>query len=227
MNDYQNAKHASYKLMVIEAQNYPKEVATIPAFATGMARLETINKLTEELGIQQAKDLTGITEDKNAVANTVIDYLLDVSGAVHSYAVSQKDKTLQARVNYKVTTVDRMSIPFLLKAAAIVIEEANKLTPEQLTEQGITVAEMTEFKAGYTELNAKNSDKRTAEIDRSGYTQQIADLFAEAGDLKKNVLDRLATQFQRKAPEFYHKYKAASIVIYKRKSKTSKTNEAK
>jgi len=227
MNDYQNAKHASYKLMVIEAQNYPKEVATIPAFATGMARLETINKLTEELGIQQAKDLTGITEDKNAVANTVIDYLLDVSGAVHSYAVSQKDKTLQARVNYKVTTVDRMSIPFLLKAAAIVIEEANKLTPEQLTEQGITVAEMTEFKAGYTELNAKNSDKRTAEIDRSGYTQQIADLFAEAGDLKKNVLDRLATQFQRKAPEFYHKYKAASIVIYKRKSKTTKTTEAK
>ncbi len=227
MNDYQNAKHASYKLMVIEAKKYPKEVAMIPAFATGMARLETINKLTEELGIQQAKNLTGITKNKNAVANTVIDYLLDISGAVHSFAVSQNDKTLQGKVNYKVTAVDRMSIPDLLKAVAIVIEEADKLTPEQLTEQGITIAEITEFKAGYAELNTTNSDKRTAEIDRSGYTQQIADLFAEAADLKKNVLDRLATQFQRKAPEFYQKYKAASIVIYKRKKKTSTTNEAK
>jgi len=227
MNDYQNAKHASYKLMVIEAQNYPKEVATIPAFATGMARLETINRLTEELGIQQAKNLTGITKDKNAVAESVIDYLLDISGAVHSFAVTKKDKTLQERVNYKETAIDRMSIADLLKAAAIVIEEADKLTPEQLTDQGITAAEMTAFKAAYAELKATSTDKQTAVIDRSGYTQQIADLFAEAGDLKKNVLDRLATQFQRKAPEFYHKYKAASIVIYKRKSKTTKTTEAK
>ena len=57
--------------------------------------------------------------------------------------------------------------------------------------------------------------------------QQLADLFAEAADLKKNTLDRLACQYQRKAPEFYQKYKAAATVIYKRSVKAPVAEQVK
>jgi hypothetical protein len=83
------------------------------------------------------------------------------------------------------------------------------------------VAELTEFKSDYEQLKAGKSDTRSAIIERTGYTQQIADLFTEAADLKKNTLDRLSTQFQRKSPEFYQKYKAASMVIFKRSAKAA------
>lgn len=221
MNDYQTAKQASLKLIVKEAKNYPDEVSLIPTFAAGITRLETITAKIDDLSTQQAKDITGVTSDKNTVMVDVIDYLVDVAGAVHSYAISKNDKTLQAKVNYKQNVISRMSQPDLTNAAAIVIEEAEKIAPEALADEGITAAELAAFKAAHTQFKQVSSDPRKAVIDRSGYTQQLADLFSEAADLKKNTLDRLASQFRRKAPEFYLKYKAAASVIYKQSSKTT------
>jgi hypothetical protein len=225
MNDYQTAKQTSFKLIAKEAKNYPNEVSLIPTFATGITRLETISTKIDVISTQQAKDITGVTSDKNTVMDEVIDYLVDVSGAVHSYAISTGDQTLQAKVNYKESAISKMSQPDLTKASAIVIEEAEKIAPEVLANEGITATELAEFKTAYNEFKEITSDPRSAIIDRSGYTQQIADLFSEASDLKKNTLDRLASQFRRKAPEFYLKYKAAATVIYKRNSKTPITAE--
>jgi len=226
MNDYQTAKLISYKLITKEAKSYPTEVSLIPTFATGITRLETICTKIDVISIQQAKNITGVTNDKNTVMDEIIDYLLDVSGAVHSYAISTGDLTLRAKVNYKESIISKMSQPDLTKASAIVIEEAEKIAPELLSNEGITATELAEFKAAYNEFKEISSDPRGAIIDRSGYTQQLADLFSEASDLKKNTLDRLASQFRRKAPEFYQKYKAASLVSYRHSSKSSKTLQA-
>jgi len=155
----------------------------------------------------------------------VIHQLVDVSGAIHSYAIFKNDKTLGAKVNYKEWTVNRMSLTDLLDACAIVLEEASKIAPQELALEGITAAEVAELTSDYTQLNAGKSNTRGAIIDRTTYTQQIADLFTQASDLKKNTLDRLATQFQRKSPEFYQKYKAASNVIFKRSAKAADVTE--
>jgi len=151
----------------------------------------------------------------------VIHQLVDVSGAIHSYAIFKNDKTLGAKVNYKEWTVNRMSLTDLLDACAIVLEEASKIAPQELALEGISAAEVAELTSDYAQLKAGKSNTRSAIIDRTGYTQQIADLFTQAADLKKNTLDRLATQFQRKSPEFYQKYKAASMVIFKRSAKAA------
>lgn len=226
MNYFQNARLTSYKLIVIEAKNSLNVPTLIPTFATGINRLDAINIKIGDIAIQQAKKITGVTDDKNALMEDLGNHLLDVSGAVHSYAISKNDKTLAAKVNYKVSSIDKMSHTDLQNSAGIVLEEAGKLTPDELANEGISAAEMTEFNDAYTRFKAASSDPREAIIDRSGYTQQLADLFAEAYDLKKNTLDRLASQFQRKDPGFYQKYKAASMVIYKRSSKTTAVTEA-
>ena len=226
MNDYQKAKLTSHKLIVIEARQYPNEVSLIPTFATGINRLETISNQIDVISVQQAKNITGVTGDKNAVMEDVIDYMIELSGAVHSYAVSTNNQTLKAKVNYKESTIERMSQPDLITAAAIVIEEADKIGPA-LANEGISTTELNEFRTAFDKFKETSSEPREAIIDRTGYTQQLADLFSEASDLKKNTLDRLAIQFKRKAPEFYAKYKSASMVIYKRRSKTSTTEKAK
>lgn len=226
MNDYQKAKQTSHKLIVIEARNHPNEVSLIPTFAKGIDRLETISNQIDDISVQQARNITGVTSDKNEVLEDVIDYMIEVSGAVYSYASSAKNQTLKAKVNYKESAISRMSQPDLITAAAIVIEEAEKIGPA-LASEGISTTELDEFKTAYSKFKETSTEPREAIIDRSGYTQRLADLLSEASDLKKNTLDRLAIQFKRKAPEFYAKYKDASVVIYKRRSKTSTTEKAK
>lgn len=226
MNNYQISTLTSYKLIVTEAKNNVAAVSLIPTFAKGINRLEEITTEVDTLSVQQAKNLTGITEDKHALQEELMDYLVDVAGAVHSYAISKGDKTLQAKVNFKITRVLAMKQQELIDSAAITLEEASKIPAEQLAEMGISTEEMTQFADAYSQFKGIASGKREAVIERTGTTNRLAELFAEAADLKKNTLDRLATQFQRKAPDFYQKYKAAATVMYKRSAKkTEPTTE--
>jgi len=221
MNDYQKASKKSFDLIVKVGDEYPEAIALVPRFATTFATFKNVVNQIADLSALQATDITGVAADKNTLMDEVIHQMVDVSGALHSYAIFTNDKTLAAKVNYKEWTVNRMSLSDLLDACAIVLEEASKIAPAELANEGITAAELTELTSDYTQLKAGKSNTRSAIIDRTGYTQQIADLFAQAADLKKNTLDRLATQFQRKSPEFYQKYKAASMVIFKRSAKAA------
>jgi hypothetical protein len=226
MNSYQKAKLSSYKLIVIEKNNHPEIVATIPYFVQGVDHLATLVSEIDLQSANQDKDLTGITEDKNDLLELVIDYLIEVSGAVHSHAEQNGNKALQSLVNYKPTKVVKLDQHDVITAADIVLNEAQKI-PE-LGNAGISREELNEFNEALNRLKASATNRREAGIDQSGSTKRIAELFAQAEDIKKNTLDRLAPQFQRKAPEFYSKYKAAATAIYKRAAKkTDTTPEAK
>ena len=219
MNTYQISRQASNKLIVTEAKNAPTTISLIPTFAKGITRLDEITIEIDSLSMQQSKDITGITDDKNAQLEDVMGYIIDVAGAVHSYAIGKGDKTLQAKVNYKVTRIDKMKLAEVMDAAGVVLEEAGKVPAEALAGEGITAEEMTKFAAAFALLKSSTGGKREAVIERTSYTDRLAELFTEAADLKKNTLDRLASQFMRKAPEFYNKYKAAATVIHRHAAK--------
>jgi len=227
MNNYQIARQASFILIDNEAKKFPGALSLIPKFAAGINRLGVISTQIDTLSIEQAKNITGITGDKNGLQDSLIDYLVEVSGAIHSYAVTKNDKILMAKVDYKESIISHMAQADLIAATAIVLEEAGKITPEDLADEGISAAEIIEFGKVYEQFKLVTSDSRVAVIDRSAYTRKLADLFAEATDLKKNTLDRLAIQYRRKDPEFYQKYKAASTVIYHGSSKTPAAPAAK
>jgi hypothetical protein len=221
MNNYQNAKRTSYRLIIIEARNHQESVNKVLAFAQGIDRLETIVGEIDAIGVQQAKDIKGITENKNAMLDVLRDETVDVAGAVYAYAVASGNKELAAKVNFKESTLSKMKAHELVTAAAIVLEEAAKLTPEVLTERGISAAELTSMNEAYTKYRKANDEPREAVIDRSGHTQKLTDLFDEAAELKKSTLDRLIAQFKRKSPDFYEKYQAAANVLYRHYSKTN------
>jgi hypothetical protein len=204
----------SHKLIVTEAKNKPATMAMIPIFANGITQLDNITIEISELSVQQSKNLKGITEDKLDLKEEVINYLIDVAGAIYSHALIIGDKTLQAKVNFKINKVNAMNQNELTDAAAVVLEEAGNIPAQTLADAGISADEMTKFTAAYSQYKGISSSKREAVIDRTSHTDRISDLFAEASVLKRNTLDRLATQFQRKDSEFYNKYKAAANVIH-------------
>ena len=224
MNNYQKAKQASNKLVVKEATDHPKEVNLIPKFAEAMATFKAITDQIDEVSTQQIKIISGIAEGKNDMLDELIDYIVDVAGAINAYAVSKNNKELQGRTSYSPSVISRMPQADVIKAASIVLEEADKIEQTELTLLGISESELTEFRTLHVTLKENSSDTRDAIINRSGYTEKLAELFAQASHLKKYTLDRFATQFRRKAPEFYQKYQAASIVIYKHSS--AKTQSA-
>ena len=215
MNKYQSARLDSFNLIVKESKNNPNSLALVPKFGSVIERLETICSDLEEFRIFQERDLTGITEDKEATLENLIDFTIEIAGAVYSFAHDTGNNTLMSKVNFKSTALEKMSQSEVLAVAGIVLEEARKIPSESLANEGITPEEL----SAYGELIAifKNikSSNREAVIDRSGTTEKINALFKEASSLLKDKLDRLATQFKRKDPEFYFKYKAARTVQYR------------
>jgi len=219
MNNYQKARLSSNKQIVIEAETDAAVVAVIPTFVRGIEQLKVINSEIDDLSATQSQDLTGITDDKNDVQQEVIDYLLEFSGAIHSYAGQQGNKSLQALVNFKPTKVVHLDQHEIINAATTVLNEARKVSPSELTNEGVTPDEITRFDDVLTRLKGYSNTRHTAGIDQKDVTRRIAELFAQATDIKKNTLDRLVLQYERKAPEFYNKYKTASNVTYRRAAK--------
>jgi hypothetical protein len=228
MNNYQKARLSSNKQIVIEAENNAATVAVIPTFVKGIEKLKTINQEVDDLAVIQSHSLIGIVEDKNDLQQEVTDYLIEFSGAIHSYAGQQGNKNLQELVNFTPTKVEHFDQKEIINACATVISETRKIPPTDLANEGITPDEIGLFVAAFTQLKGYSNTRQTAGIDQANITDRIAKLFAEAADIKKNTLDRLAPQFQRKAPEFFNKYKAAATVIYRHAAKkTDATPQAK
>lgn len=228
MNNYQKARHSSNKEIVIVAENNQSAMGLIPSFARGIEQLKSINVEIDELTVQQSQNLTGITDDKNDVLDETSDYLIDISGAIHSYAERLGNKTLQAQVNFKPAKVEHLDRHEIIDACVNVLNEARKIAPNELADEGISYEELNHFDELITRLKGYSNTRQTAGIDQKDITRRIGGLITKAVDLKRNTLDRLAPQFQRKAPEFYNKYKTAANVIYRRAAKKTDTKpEAK
>ena len=220
MNEIQAIQHASNKLIVKEATNDPASLAIVPNFNNGIIRLGEINSEVDSLGIQQEKDLTGVKTDKDKTVFSLADYVIEISGAVHSHAYQTGNATLMSRVDYKASVIKHLATPELLKVAGVVLVEAQNLPAEELMQAGIGSEDLSTVQNLIAELKEVNTGPKEAIIDRAGVTEKLGALFAESKGIVKNILDKLAPQYKRKAPEFYRRYEAARGTRCKGKSST-------
>lgn len=219
MNKYQIARIDSLKLIVKESRNNPESIALVPKFGSVIDRMDTICKEIDVHQIQQEKDITGITTDKDIALENLTDLTGEIAGAVYSYAYDIQDNSLMAKVNYKPSAIEKMTQSEVIATAGIISEEALRVPADLLAAEGISAEELVEYKKIISHFKNIKSSKREAVIDRSGTTEKINELFKEASSLLRDRLDRLATQFKRKDPEFYLKYKAARAIQYRSNQK--------
>jgi len=218
MNETQTIQHASNKLIVKEATNDPASLEMVPNFNKWIIRLGEINAEVDSLGILQEKDLTGVKTDKDKTVFSLADYVIELMGAVYSYAYQTGNATLMSRVDYKSSVIKHLATPELLTVAGVIVLEAQNLPEEELMQAGIAAEDLATVQNLIAELKEVNTKPKEAIIDRAGITERLGVLFAESKGIVKNTLDKLAIQYKRKAPEFYRRYKAARGTRYKGKS---------
>ncbi len=213
MNKYQRSRLESYNLIVFEAQNYAGSIAVIPKFAAAIAEIKEICIQIKNAQVQQEKDITGVTEDKHQILNNLIDMLMDLSGALQSYALERKNNTLYERVKFSESFIEKSAHSDISSISSLLVGEMDKLTQEELTAEGISSEDVAEIKKLDLDYKEMLQAPRQAIIDRTGHTENMRNLLEKAAEIKNNVLDNLIIQFKRKDPEFYFKYNAAANVI--------------
>lgn len=220
MTNYQNAVLSAYDKMLIECDKAPRAVAKIPVFSKKITQVRTIVSDIKSLAPQQEEINTGITTEKNALLEEVAELVLDIAGAVHAYAVEKNDVQLQEKVNCSSSAVHREDQAGLTHIADIVLGKAMEIPEADLVECGIEAGEVDACTAKLAKLKSSVNDKKIVVIDQSRITDRIKALFSELADIKRNSLDKLARQFERKDPDFYFKLKAASAIHYTPAKKT-------
>lgn len=223
MNKYQSARLDSLNLIVRESNNNPASVALVPKFGAVITQLQNICSDLDECRVEQEKDLTGITTNKDVTLENLVDSTVEIAGAVHSYAYDKQNHALMAKVNIKSADIEKMTQSEVIAAAGIILEEALKIPPADLANEGISAEEIVTYQELIDYFKSIKSSNREAVIDRTGTTERINQLFKKASSIIRNKLDRLAMQFKRKDPEFYFKYKAARVVQYRPATKKETT----
>lgn len=225
MTNYQKALVASYEKMLIECKNDPESVAKIPVFGKKMDRVSEILTEIKTLAPEQEAILTGITKEKNDLVNTLRDYLYDITGAIHSYAVDTKDKPLADKTDYNRDDIVKIDLKGLEILGDSMSAELAKIKASDLEEYGLLAEEIADYTdtLALTKNNVNNTD--IAQIDKSAVKIKIQNLFAELADIKKKSIIKLLRQFERKAPEFHFKFKAAMTLHYSTRKSTKTTTE--
>ena len=177
MNKYQTAKIDSLKLIVKESGNNPESIAKVPKFGIIVNRINEICNEIEPHRIEQEKNLTGITVDKDIIVGNLKDSTVEISGAIYSLANDRNDNALMARVNYKPTRIEKMSQAKLVAVASIVLEEALKISPADLANEGINAEELSAYRELIARFSVVKTSKKEAVIDRSGTTEKLNILF--------------------------------------------------
>lgn len=219
MDALQKNRLSSYKLMIKVAEDEKETVDTIQYFAEGIVDLKVIVSEIDEKSVSQNKDLSGITVEKNYYLTNCKELLNIFSGALSTYATKKADKVLLKLVDYSKAKINKYDQQDLVKVCRAVLAEVHKLPAGELASAGITAEDIAEFETSTNCLDDKKDTRKGAIIEQKSDNKQILQLFDKAQELKVNVLDRLAPQFERKHPVFYSKYKDAATVHYKHNNK--------
>jgi hypothetical protein len=214
MTTYQEEHHTSNKLVVSEAEANTASMNLIPKFATNIQKLKTINARVDAIWPSQELDITGVTDNRKFTMSNLSKQTVSVAGAAHSYAADKGDLVLKKVVNITKNKIRKLTQEEVISAADTVLTEAKKILPADLEKEGISAAELKEYEEIVTYYKSISTSVRGAIIDRSAYTDELAQLFKQVSALYKNSLDRLSHQYETKDVVFYHKYWAARKVIH-------------
>lgn len=212
MTNFQKNLLQCIKLIVAEAKKNPENLELIPKFKAAIEKMEVLITEIEALQVKQEQDKTGVTADTNLVIMQLKDYMLDISGALQTHATENNNNTLLERISFSENTIYHLSKKDVVATSTLITEEAGKLNAEELGALGISAEDLAECVRLQEIVRQEGLAPKRAIIEGAGYTEMLAMKTDEAYKLKKDTLDKLATQFKRKAPDFYRAYDAASNI---------------
>jgi len=205
MNDRQSSKLTMY-LSVQEFLNENKAAwEKIPAYAGGKTAFDNAITEIQKTITVQTDNTKGITQDKAAKREMLIQIALAVSSAIQSYATVAKNKTLYQSMKFTKSMLDEMKDAELPVKTAL-IEETGKKYLSSLADFNVTPEVLVALKKAIDDFVEYNSLPKIAKGNKGVYTQNLKKQFLEADDILHNVLAKLTVQFKITNPAFYYEF---------------------
>ena len=185
---------------------------SIPATTATVLELNTsIGQIGDKLRKQQAPT-SGATGDKNEVRGDFEDQILIIADQLSSLAAKNNDQTLGAKVDWNISSLDKLSDDEL-EATGKTVSALGTANLAALANYGLVAADLTALDALVTKFHGVKSDPRLLIAGRKGETDTIPDLIRTTKSLLRNQLDKQMTRFKKSHPEFFAGYRAARVIV--------------
>jgi hypothetical protein len=184
----------------------------LPAFVTAFGDYETnIGKIEDALGAQE-KNITGVSQDKDAIEDSMIDKALEVANAVFAYASDKGDFTLKGKVDFSRSDLKQVRDSFAMQRCQIIKDEAT-LIVAALASYGVTANDLKTLQTRIDAFGGILAAPRTAITERKGATDEIGKLLRKVDGILTNKLDKLVEKFKVPSPEFYRLFFDARKIV--------------
>ena len=186
-------------------------IATIPAFASSYADVQSHVTNIQTLWQAQAQNTAGIAADKRQAREAMCRATVPVAGAVHAYATKTKNNTLAQAVDYSFR--DLMAGRGVASAELCQnVYDAANTNLASLADYGVTAAKLALVQAAVGAYNlfiTKPRETRAQHKTTTGNIQTEFDLLGEA----LGILDDLIAQFAPDNQKFVDDYHNARTVV--------------
>lgn len=192
--------------------NHATDVAPVQALADAKAAFDGI--LIEIANADQLSQggSSGETQEKAEAKDVLINTALVIAGAVKAYATTQGDNALFELVDYTKTDL-RQAGDTVLPSSAQAIHDAASGVVANLTDYGVTAADLADFQQRIDDYTALIGAPRTAIAEQKAQNERLAGLFDRGDSLLKGTMDNLMIRFQTQKPVFFSEYTTARQIV--------------
>jgi hypothetical protein len=213
MNDRQNAKLTMFETVKVTCADFQQVYAGVPAFAKGVSDLSDGIVQIHQVEQQQSDALSKVpTTEKTETEVALVQSALHVAGALYVYGFDTDNADLRVKMNLNKSQLFRMENNVLYETAGEISRKARAVSG-QLTDYGVSYADLAELDARIAAFDALIVKPRATIGQHKLYTGNLTKLFAAVDSILYDRLDKLVIPFKVSRPDFYNSYKNARNVI--------------
>lgn len=212
MNDKQENKLSMFIATEDELTNnnslwagVPKMVAAVTNFSGKIVSIQSLREVQEE-------NLKGITQDKEARRETMVDLALKVSGGVMAYADDNNNNALKKSVSYSRSALLKGRDTTSKLRCTKILNKANPII-SSLNDYGITPSDLTALQGAISTYSALIGTPRTARATEKAAGEQMEIEIKEATKILKEKIDKMMRQYIISAPEFHKAYSSCREIM--------------
>ncbi|TAJ15488.1 hypothetical protein DMA11_00940 [Marinilabiliaceae bacterium JC017] len=203
---------------------HQEAITTITALDTSVKDFMLLYGKLTHVQMAQMSGTTGTSELKLKVENDMIKSTIKIANAIYAYAVDNNSPDLKSRVSVTASQLQRLNDQNKKASCMNIYEKANNLAGN-LAEYGITPEMILILKSHIDNFVVSIASPRTAIVDRSMATAQLAKLVDDMNLLLREKIDKLMPLLEDTHPEAYQTYKSARIIIDLRRGKKKNEEE--
>lgn len=175
-------------------------------------KLEAFITEIESIRLITNGDITGITADKLAQQDALIDKAYELSSILYAMASATENKILQGKVDFSESELQKTRggdlVSICVSIAALIRENLTALVPYELTEPDVVVLD--DLIGNYSENLPTH---RVSVSERKAANDRLKETFTKTDALVNGQLDRLMVRYKRTLPDLYAAYNNARRIV--------------